>query len=213
MISILFEDDDVVVVDKPEGLASIPERSTEKECLLLLLSKLLAQKLLVVHRLDKEVSGIIVFAKNPEAHRCLNDQFCTRAVRKTYLGLAQGVIEQQSGTINMPIRQFGSGRMGIDASRGKRSVTTYQVMKRFEAYTLVSINPITGRRHQIRAHFFGIGHPIAGDLKYGDRAVQRRFPRLMLHAQRIEFRLPTGREMAVDAPVPESFDSFMTTIA
>jgi len=203
-ISILFENDDIIAVNKPEGLASIPERAREKECVLSLLS-VFPGKLYVVHRLDKEVSGIIVFAKNAAAHRNLNEQFSSRAIKKIYVALTHGVINKNSGIIKKPLRQFGSGRVGVDTQRGKLSATEFEVIKLLGDYTLISVCPVSGRRHQIRAHLYSIGHPIVGDLRYGNKTVQQRFARLMLHAQKITLRLPSGQTITIEAPIPESF--------
>jgi tRNA pseudouridine32 synthase/23S rRNA pseudouridine746 synthase len=205
MIPTLFENDDILAVDKPEGLASIPESEKGKDCLLSLLSSAFPAKLYVVHRLDKEVSGVILFAKNPAAHKYLNDQFSKQGIRKTYLALTHGVIPETGSVIDKPLHQFGSGRMGVDPLRGRPSATEFHVRERFGAYTLVEVQPLTGRRHQIRVHFYSIGHPIVGDLRYGDRVVQRTFPRMMLHAQEIALRLPSGEEVTIEASVPESF--------
>jgi tRNA pseudouridine32 synthase/23S rRNA pseudouridine746 synthase len=205
MIPSLFEDADVLVVNKPEGLASIPERDTTQESLLSLLSAARSTKLYVVHRLDKEVSGLILFAKNAAAHAFLNEQFSQHTVRKTYWAVVHGVMAHATGTIDVPLRQFGSGRMGVDSKRGKESVTSFHVLKRFTAHTLVEVQPVTGRRHQIRVHLYSLGHAIVGDPLYGEKALQPHFPRLMLHAQRIEFRLPSRNEIMVEAPMPESF--------
>jgi tRNA pseudouridine32 synthase/23S rRNA pseudouridine746 synthase len=212
MISILFEDEDLVAAIKPEGLASIPERDKDRDNLLASLSAQLRMKLFVAHRIDKEVSGVILFAKNESAHRWLNEQFSKRAVRKTYVALAHGVIDQENGTIEKALRQFGSGRVGVDARRGKVSSTAFRVTKRFASYTLVDAIPFTGRRHQIRVHFYSIGHPLVGDLRYGDRSLQQGFPRLMLHAKRVDFRLPAGPEVAIEAPIPHSFSAAMKAI-
>ena len=212
MIPPLFEDADVLAVNKPEGLASISERDTTQESLLSLLSAARPTKLYVVHRLDKEVSGVILFAKNAAAHTFLNAQFSHHTVRKTYLALVHGVIAQKSGTIDVPLRQFGSGRMGVDSKRGKASVTTFHVLTRFAAHTLVEVHPVTGRRHQIRVHLYSLGHAIVGDPLYGEKAMQCHFPRLMLHAQRIEFRLPSDTEVMIKAPVPESFTQVLKMV-
>jgi RluA family pseudouridine synthase len=212
MISILFEDADVVAADKPEGLASIPERDKDKDSLLASLSVQLQRTLFVVHRIDKEVSGVILFAKNASAHRWLNEQFSKRAVRKTYVALAHGVIDKEDGSIEKALRQFGSGRVGVDARRGKLSSTAFRVTRRFASYTLVDALPLSGRRHQIRVHFYSIGHPLVGDLRYGDRSLQQGFSRLMLHAKRLEFRLPAGTEVAIEAPISDSFSAVMKAI-
>jgi tRNA pseudouridine32 synthase/23S rRNA pseudouridine746 synthase len=202
---ILFENDDILAINKPEGLASISEGTQGPESLFATLSSAFAGNLYVVHRLDKDVSGVILFAKKPTAHKYLNLQFSGRDVRKTYLALIHGLIREKSGVIDRPLREFGSGRMGVDPQRGKPSTTEFRVMERFDSYTLVKVSPLTGRRHQIRVHFYSIGHPIVGDLRYGDRALQRTYPRLMLHAQKVSFRLPSDEQFAVEAPVPTSF--------
>jgi len=205
MIPVLFANDDLLAVNKPEGLASIPEGDKGRDCLLALLESGGTGRLYIVHRLDKEASGVILFARNAAAHKHLNEQFRQRTVSKTYVALVHGVIAANSGTIDQPIREFGSGRMGVDRQRGKPCLTEFQVSERLAAYTLVQAYPLTGRRHQLRVHFYSLGHPIVGDRRYGDKAAQLAFPRLMLHAQEIAFPLPTGEKVTVQAPIPESF--------
>jgi len=205
VIPILFEDDGIVAVDKPEGLAAIPERRPQGGSLLELLEARRAEKLYVVHRIDKETSGLIVFARNAGLHRWLCRQFEGRTVAKTYLALCHGTIADDRGTIDGPLRQFGSGRVGVDTERGKPSVTEFEVRRRLGAFTLVAAYPRTGRRHQIRVHLYHLGHPIVGDPLYGDKAIQQGFGRLMLHAWRLSVPLPSGRTLTLEAPVPESF--------
>ncbi|MDY0092543.1 MAG: RluA family pseudouridine synthase [Candidatus Vecturithrix sp.] len=212
MISILFENDDLLVVEKPEGIATIPERQKEKECLLGLVSASVAHKLYIVHRLDKEVSGVLVFAKHAAAHKNLNEQFNQRKIQKTYMAVTHGVIERAIHRIDTPIRQFGSGRMGIDLKQGKPCITEFSVTQRFEAYTLVKIHPLTGRRHQIRVHFYSIGHPLVGDSRYGEKSIQSQFPRLLLHAHQLTCRLLSGEEMTFTSPLPPSFRQVMETM-
>jgi RluA family pseudouridine synthase len=206
-IRVLFENGDLLAVNKPEGVISIAE--ADKGGLLELLENVFAGKLYPVHRLDRGASGVIVFAKSADAHRYLNGQFDRREVRKTYLALVHGVVTVNRGSINAPIREFGSGRMGVDPRRGKPSSTEWKVAEKLPAATLIRVQPATGRRHQIRVHLYHIGHPIVGDLKYGDRALQERFPRLMLHALEIEFALPSGERVTVEAPVPPSFEEVL----
>jgi RluA family pseudouridine synthase len=206
-IRVLFENGDLLAVNKPEGVISIAE--ADKGGLLELLENVFAGKLYPVHRLDRGASGVIVFAKSADAHRYLNGQFDRREVRKTYLALVHGVVTVNRGSINAPIREFGSGRMGVDPRRGKPSSTEWKVAEKLPAATLIRVQPATGRRHQIRVHLYHIGHPIVGDLKYGDRALQERFPRLMLHALEIEFALPSGERVTVEAPVPSSFEEVL----
>jgi tRNA pseudouridine32 synthase / 23S rRNA pseudouridine746 synthase len=211
-IPILFETADVVAVDKPEGLTSIPGSEKGKDTLVELVSKLYPEKIFVVHRLDKDVSGVMLFAKNAAAHKCLNDQFCEHTVRKTYLALVHGVMEKSDGTISKPIRQFGSGRMGVDELRGKPSSTDFEVVKRFAEYSLVKAFPKTGRKHQIRVHFYSMGHSIAGDTRYGDRSLHMPFPRMMLHSLSITFKLLSGEEKTVESAVPGSFAAVLETL-
>jgi RluA family pseudouridine synthase len=204
-IPILYEDEDLIAVDKPIKLASIPERNRENKSLLRLLSEARQQKLFVVHRLDKQVSGVILFAKNAETHRYLNRLFEQRKVHKTYLALVHGIIEEDRGTIDKPLRRFGSGRMGEDQEKGKPCITQYSVEKRCSGTTLLKVYPHTGRKHQIRAHFFSIGHPVVGDTLYGDKSLQKSYPRLMLHAHAIRFRSSAQVEISIESPNPEFF--------
>jgi tRNA pseudouridine32 synthase/23S rRNA pseudouridine746 synthase len=209
-VPVLFENDDILAVDKPVGVVSLSEAG--KGGLPELLREIYGGRLFPVHRLDREASGVIVFAKTAVTHRHLNGEFDRRSVRKTYLALTRGVIAPNRGTVNKPIREFGSGRMGVDLKGGKPSSTEFKVEERFKGYTLVRAFPLTGRRHQIRVHLYSLGHPIAGDLKYGDKAAQEKFPRLMLHALEIEFALPGGERLKIGAPVPELFEAVLKSI-
>lgn len=211
MIPVLFENEDIIAVNKPEGLASIPERAPEEKNVLALLSARYAGKVYVVHRLDKEASGVLLFAKNAPAHRYLNDQFSSRAVEKAYRVLVHGQMGEDQGVIEKPLRQFGSGRMSVDPQGGKYSVTEFQVKERFDLYTLIEAHPATGRRHQLRAHFYSIGHPIVGDPLYGDRSVQSSFARMMLHARKITCRLQSGKDVTIKAPTPKTFTTVLKT--
>ncbi len=210
--TILFQNDDFIAVDKPDGLAAIPESDPNRPCLLKQLEEHLGQKLYIVHRLDKEVSGVILFARHAEAHKHLNDQFSQRHVNKTYLALVHGDLQPRYGVIDQPIRQFGSGRMGIDPKRGKPSRTEFKVLERLGNATLVEAKPITGRRHQLRVHFYSLGHPLVGDRRYGDKALQSRYPRLMLHARQIEIQLLHGEKMVITAPLPTAFRAVIEKI-
>ena len=209
-IPVLFENDDVLAAAKPEGVLSVSQKG--ERGLADFLRSRHAGKLLPVHRLDRGASGVIVFAKTPEAHRDLNGQFDRREVQKTYLAVIDGLPASNRGQINAPIREFGSGRMGVDPKRGKPSTTDWKVAERFDAATLLRVSPATGRRHQIRAHLYHIGHPILGDLRYGDKARQQAFPRLMLHALSLEFALPSGERVTVEAPPPPSFEAVLADL-
>jgi tRNA pseudouridine32 synthase/23S rRNA pseudouridine746 synthase len=206
-IRILFESADYLAVDKPEGVVSVA--AAGQGGLPELLAAIVPGRLYPVHRLDRAASGVIVFARSAAAHRHLNGEFDRREVRKTYLAAVDGTLTVSHGRINAPLREFGSGRMGVDAKRGKPSSTEWKVAERLDGATLLRVSPSTGRRHQIRVHLYHVGHPILGDLRYGERARQERFPRLMLHALEIAFALPSGERVAVEAPVPLSFEEIL----
>jgi len=209
MFPILYEDLDILAVDKPAGLATLPERRVEQQSLLHDLTKQYPYKIYVVHRLDKEVSGVILFAKNPAAHRSLNEQFNRRLVKKTYISLVHGLLARENGEINMPIRQCGSGRMAVDWQAGKECLTAYQVQERYQNHTLLNVYPYTGRRHQIRVQLYNLGHPVVGDSRYGDKKIQINFPRLMLHAAGIEFKTMAGAQRIIESPQPDLFISIL----
>jgi len=213
VISILYEDGDIVAVDKPEGLAAIPERRPQRRSLLEILQARRRERLYIVHRLDKETSGVILFARTAEAHRRLNQQFEHRLVAKTYLAVVHGAIDDDEGVIEAGLRQFGSGRVAVDPQRGKASTTEFRVQERFKASTLVEAHPRTGRRHQIRVHLYHLGHSILGDPLYGDKTKQSYYPRLMLHAQTIELKLRSGKNLTLEAPTPESFQAVLDAAA
>lgn len=210
MITILYEDDRILAVEKPEGLATIPERF-HSHCLLETLQKSRNDKLWTVHRLDKEVSGGVVFAKDAEMHRHLNLLFEARGVKKTYKAVVHGSVSPFEGTIDRPIRKFGSGRMGVDTRRGKPSKTSYHVVKKSRDMTMLEVHPESGRRHQIRVHLYSIGHPIVGDVLYGERKLQEIYPRLMLHAESIRFPDLSGQMHTIRSPLPEIFQHFART--
>ena len=210
-MKILLEDDSVVVIDKPVGISTSPERiDPQGACERKSLEDTVGQKLLVVHRLDKEVSGALVFAKTPEAHRFMSMEFEHHRVSKTYLALVWGYLEQSVGLIDKPIRQFGSGRMGIDDDQGKASQTEYQVIERWKDMTLVEAMPKTGRRHQLRVHFYSMGHPIVGDRRYHLPRWTEQVPRLMLHSNKLRIRHPSGRFLEVESAPPDAFEEILT---
>jgi len=209
MITVLFENDDMLAVNKPEGLLCIPGRDGKETSLVAQLSGLYGKKLYVVHRLDREVSGVMLFAKHADAHRYLNGLFEKRQINKTYVLVAHGTITEPVQIIEAPIREFGSGRMGVDEKSGKPSTTRIAVIAQSSGYTLMKAYPLTGRRHQIRAHLYHIGHPIAGDLKYGDKAIQQATPRLILHAFSLSFVLLSNESITVTCQPPLSFTSVL----
>lgn len=212
MLPVLYEDDDILAIDKPSGISSIPERDRAISSIVSLLEQQTDRKIFVVHRLDKEVDGVMLFAKTAAAHKFLNEEFFNRLVRKTYLVLVHGAVKEDCGSIEKPIRQFGSGRMGVDEKLGKPSKTDFEVQKRDGLFTLLKAFPVTGRRHQIRVHLYHSGHPIVGDRMYGDAATSLRYPRLMLHAQSITFKKRDGAELIVASRTTEQFEKIAADI-
>ncbi len=211
IFEILFENNDFIAVDKPPGITSAHESKKSDTSLFELVCRKLNQKLFIVHRLDKEVSGVILFAKSPEVHKQLNSLFAGRKVKKTYEAIVHGIVKETSGVIENPIREFGSGRMSVDNKRGMPAKTEYIVIKQFRDAAHLNVFPKTGRRHQIRVHLYSIGHPIIGDLKYGDKNLQGGFPRLMLHSSRIEFVFKE-REFLIESLLPEEMKKFLNSL-
>lgn len=204
-IPVLFENDDFIIINKPEGIAAIPERDLTLPSVKDVLEKERNETLRIVHRIDKEVSGLMIYARKQKAHEFLCHQFHWRLVYKTYAALVHKVCEQDTCTIDAAIRQFGSGRVGIDPENGKASITDVEVIERYRYFSLVHAHPHTGRRHQIRVHLYHIGHPIIGDSKYGNLTLQRNFPRVMLHALGIKFTGPDNQQYEFSCPPPQSF--------
>lgn len=202
-LKILYEDENIIAVDKAEGISSIAENDLTTATIHSMLEAHLKQNVLIVHRIDKDVSGVILFAKGKNAHRQLNKQFFDRSVSKYYSALVIGEVNNSSGIINKPIKEFGSGRMGVD-QKGKQSITNYRVVETFDGYSLLELNPSTGRRHQLRVHLYSLGNPIVGDTKYGDKNIQKNYKRLMLHASRIEFSL-NNKRISIESELPPSF--------
>jgi 23S rRNA pseudouridine955/2504/2580 synthase/23S rRNA pseudouridine1911/1915/1917 synthase len=227
-LDILFEDDSIVAVNKPSGLLSIPDRFDQE---LPSLSKLLEEKyreIFVVHRLDRETSGVIVFAKNAESHRILNIQFESRQTKKKYIAVLEGRLEKEHDMITLPLAPHKKlqGRMCVDEKNGKEAQTEYTALKRLGHYTVVEILLHTGRQHQIRVHFAALGHPLLVDRLYGNReefflsSIKRNYKvvgaerpliaRLTLHAAEIMFSHPiTKEDLQIKAPVPKDIVSLI----
>ena len=195
-----------MAVLKPCGVASVPEHTNDASCLCALLERQLGCRVYPVHRLDKDVSGVILYALTPDAHRFFCAAFERRDVSKTYLAVTHGTFENDVGVISRPIREFGSGRMGVDDARGKPSETRYEVVGRNERFTLVRLHPLTGRRHQLRVHLYSIGHPIAGDTRYGTPDQHAgEHPRLMLTSIGLALNLPSGGRLELRDVAPDDF--------
>ncbi|MBI1952616.1 MAG: RluA family pseudouridine synthase [Candidatus Omnitrophica bacterium] len=209
-LAVLYEDDQLLVVDKPAGLVVHPAPGHPTGTLVnaLLgrggkLSKMAGGfKPGIVHRLDKDTSGLILVAKDDETHRALSEQFASGEVEKVYLALVKGSVAQDEGTIEAAIGRHPVKRqqMAVREDTGRRAVTRYKVLKRLKGATLLELYPKTGRTHQLRVHLAHLGHPILGDARYG---LQAGLPRQFLHAHRLKFLHPAkNRWLTFTSPLP-----------
>jgi len=198
---IVYSDEDILVVNKPSGLLSVPGRGPDKqECLGYHLQQDFGE-LYIVHRLDMDTSGLMVLAKNKEAHRHLSRQFQERETEKSYHAICSGIPSQQQGSIKLPMRCDWERRplQMIDFKQGKGAETHWQVLEQFEHHFLVELTPITGRSHQLRLHMKSLGHPILGDNLYADAKSLASSARLLLHAKSLSFNHPSsGKWMQFD---------------
>jgi len=212
-LDILYEDDDLVAVDKPTGLVVHPGAGTDEPTLV---EGLLWNRSLppsddpvrpgIVHRLDKETSGVLVAAKTPAALSELQRQFAARSVTKSYLAVVQGTFREEEGTIDAPVgRNPAAPRRMSVRPQGRVARTEFRVLRRLGGSTLLLAQPRTGRTHQLRVHLSYIGHPVVGDSVYGKGEAER----LYLHAWRLTVRHPvTGERLTFEAPVPTAFPNY-----
>jgi 23S rRNA pseudouridine1911/1915/1917 synthase len=222
-LCILYEDNDLMVIDKPAGLTVHPAPGHPDYTLAnAILSHLPEipdtgdrQRPGIVHRLDKDTSGLIIVAKNSQAHQNLTDQFKNRTVSKTYLTLVHGFLRPDTGTIEAPIGRDRSHREKMtvtDASHGRAARTSYRVRQHIGNYTLLEVKPETGRTHQIRVHLTAIGFPIVGDGTYGAKSAL--LDRQFLHAHRLRFQLPsTGQYVEYTSELPPDLKKTLDTLA
>jgi tRNA pseudouridine32 synthase/23S rRNA pseudouridine746 synthase len=191
-LDVLYCDKDVVLVSKPEGLLSVPgKREEHKDCLESRLKEFYPE-IKVVHRLDMATSGIMVFARNAKAHRNISAQFERRKVYKEYIAHIWGKPKLKKGTIDLPLVCDWPNRpkQKIDHIKGRQAVTDWELVNSSGKQTIVKLFPKTGRSHQLRVHMQAIGHPIIGDVFYGDKNLDIKNQRLMLHSNKIGFHLP-----------------------
>jgi 23S rRNA pseudouridine955/2504/2580 synthase/23S rRNA pseudouridine1911/1915/1917 synthase len=223
-IETLCEDEDIIVVNKPAGLLVIPDRfNSDLPSLNKLLEERLKQKIWVVHRLDRDTSGVTCFAKNEQAHKYLSRLFQEHEVGKFYAGLVNGRVDPDQGRIEAPIAEHPvvKGKMTV-TKKGKPSITDYKVVEQWPLYALVQFQIHTGRTHQIRVHMQSIGNPIVCDELYGDgkpffvSSIKKKYrlsdkeeaerpllSRLALHAYRLHLFKEDGKEILVEADLPK----------
>ncbi len=226
LYDIIYQDEDFIIINKSPDVLTIPERFFRDTPNLRDILKNELGEIFVVHRLDKETSGVICFAKNKEAHKYLNRVFEYRNVEKKYLALVKGCPENDEGKIKLPIIENPGkqGTMIIDYKRGKKSVTQYKVIEKFKFCSLVEAILLTGRMHQIRIHFMGIDNPLLVDKIYSDskavylsdfkkhykiKKYEDEKPimhRLTLHSQSLSFfHFRKNEQMTFEAPLPKDF--------
>nr|WP_070961423.1 RluA family pseudouridine synthase [Hyphomonas sp. Mor2] len=200
-LTTLYVDDWIVVCDKPSGLLSVPGRGPEKVVCASSVLGARHEDVRIVHRLDMDTSGVMVFARSKDAQRHLSMQFERRSVSKQYEALIAGQPEARSGTVNAAIAKYSLNRplRHLDPA-GREAVTHWRVVEPVGPDTRVTLTPETGRSHQLRLHMASLGHPILGDVFYGDPHTHER---LCLHAQSLAFRHPdTGAELRFESPAP-----------
>ena len=227
-LTIVFENDDFVAINKPAGLLTIPDREqSEKSLKEILIDKY--GSIFTVHRLDKDTSGLVIFAKNETAHKYFSRLFDERKIEKYYLGIVHGSPANKKGEIDAPIAEHGTNKGMMTINRnGKPSLTTYEVLDANPNYSLVSFQLHTGRTHQIRVHSKNIGHPLACDPLYGDgkplllSSIKKRFKlsrhdeeerpmisRLALHSYKLIFINENSERIELTAEMPKEFKALL----
>lgn len=208
--SIIFEDEHLLVLNKPAGMVVHPAYKNLSDTLFNFaldhVSSKSAFRPCLLHRLDKDTSGLVLLAKTPESRRYLVRQFEHRTIQKEYLAIAEGIVEPQSGEIHLPLRRDPEDRRKVIVNaEGQSAHTIYKVLEHNDSKSALQIRLITGRMHQIRAHLAAIGHPIAGDKVYNIEVAESFADRLMLHAHQIVIKsFPEGTLQSFHAPVPNS---------
>lgn len=229
-LKIIYENRDVLVVDKPAGMVVFPEGQTTENTLIDLLLTTHsdvknvgeAPRYGIVHRLDKDTSGLLLVAKTPEGLIFLQKQFKNRGVEKKYLALATGVVKEDSGTIETligrspkdPRKQKVYSKEELAPESAREAVSEYKVLQRFENYTLLEVQIETGRKHQIRAHLAYIHHPVAGDKMYGfkDSPTPEGLNRQFLHASFLKIQFPDGTIHELHSELPEDLRNILNQL-
>ena len=223
IMEILYEDENILAIDKPAGLVVHPDGRTSEPSVSEWFShaypesKDVGEKLGdierpgIVHRIDRETSGVLLLAKTAKGHAVLKEQFQKREIEKIYHLFVHGNIKNDRGTISLPIGRSVSNFKKWSAQKGARgelreAITHFEVLKRADVFNFIKAKPRTGRTHQIRVHFQAIHHPIVGDKLYAPKKPQLLgFERLALHAKQIKFRDVSGKEITVEASYPRDF--------
>jgi RluA family pseudouridine synthase len=229
--SILLEDDALIAINKPAGLLVLPDRYNGEFINLYNLLKDTFGTIYVVHRIDKDTSGVVLFAKSPEAHTLLNTAFEERRVEKKYFAIVIGIPKANTGSINLPIieNDGGNHRMKVDEKNGKEARTDFKVIEQLDKYALIEAHPYSGRTHQIRVHLNAVGLPILADPLYGDgrgfllSTIKRNYrqkgeeqpliARTALHAFSLSLAHPmTKAKILIEAPLPKDMDAVLKAL-
>ncbi len=219
-LDILYEDDDIIVVNKPKGMVVHPANGNYEGTLVNAILGHAQDSLSsingvirpgIVHRIDKDTTGVLVIAKNDNSHNNLAKQFKDHTINRIYIALVRGELDKDEGTIDMPIARNKKDRKKMSADlQGKNAVTHFKVLERFEKYTLVELKLETGRTHQIRVHMTQIGYPLIGDSIYSNGKNEFGVKGQMLHAQKLGFIHPTKNEyMEFNTNLPEEFENVL----
>lgn len=214
-MTLLYEDQDILVIDKPAGLLTIGTDREKSRTAYFMLTDYVRKgvaksrnRIFIVHRLDRETSGVLIFAKNEEAKFRLQDHWQDN--RKQYLAVVHGRCDKRADTITSYLaeNQAHSVYTTTDTRKGKLSHTAYHVLKETKDYSLLEVDLLTGRKHQIRVHLANIGHAVVGDERYGKE--RKRYQRLALHARSISFKHPfTGEQIAFETKTPPFFNTLI----
>lgn len=222
-LNVVYEDDDIIVVNKQKGLVVHPANGNWDGTLVNAIMARCKDSLSgiggeirpgIVHRLDKDTSGLLIIAKSDEAHLKMSEAIKNRELKKIYYALVRGTVSENDATINMPIARSKKDRkkMAVDKN-GKEAITHFRVIKRFEKYTLLEVKIDTGRTHQIRVHLSEIGYPIIGDEVYSNGKNEFGIKGQLLHAKSLEFKHPiTGKKMHLEAELPEEFSNVLNIL-
>lgn len=209
-IPIIYEDDDVVVINKPSGILTHAKGAVSEEFTVAdfmrtyVLDDLTSNRPGIVHRLDRDTSGVLICAKHAEAKRFLQKQFQDRKAKKTYYALAHGIPKNHEAIIRLPIGRNPKKPQTFSVHpSGKPAETSYRVVSSSDKYSLIELKPLTGRTHQLRVHLAYINCPIIGDMLYGREKAK---VRLMLHAASLEITLPSRERVTFTAPIPDDFN-------
>ena len=223
-LAVLHEDPDVLIVDKPAGLLTVPTEAREKDTLWTRAIHYLQYRYGgrpyagIVHRLDRDTSGALVFARSRDALHALQDLFRRHAIEREYVALVEGSLPER-GTFDRDLVRTPGLRRSVakEGEEGKRAVTRFETVERLPRATYVSVRPETGRTHQIRVHFAASGHPILGDKVYGGLEPRGDGPKIagrqLLHARRLGFAHPrTGETVSVESPIPQDFQAALAAL-